>query len=124
MNFFSPERAETSPGNKAILLDGSALPIATVYPISEANIRLSMMLRNYKGGGTFTYSQHSINLLPTELSAFFTHYIEDPEDTLLKYFGWKPQRATKLWSPNDFKKPSAAVKPEPSAEDKALLDLL
>ena len=126
MHFFSPERSEASPGNKALLLDGSTLPVLTACPIDSETLRLYIMLRNYKEGSSFTYSQHHIDIRPTETSAFFISYIEDPEGTIERYFNWKPQKTTRSWNPNDFKKAPAAgkVKPEPSADDKALLDLL
>ena len=136
MHFFAPERPEASPGHKAILLDGSALPIVTVRVTEPEKVQLLLMLRNYAAGSNFTYSYHYIDLRPTEMSAFFTSYIEDPEGTIERHTGWKPQKATRAWSPSDFrtagagggssstKPPGGKTKPEPSAEDKALLDLL
>jgi hypothetical protein len=123
MHFFSPERAESSPGTKTILIENSALPVFTVYPIGKTTIRLRLFLRNYKENGR-SYSEHHIDLLSTEMSAFFTSYIEDPEGTLERYCGWKPQAATRLWSPSDFAKAPRAVKPVASTEDQALMDLL
>jgi hypothetical protein len=134
MHFFALERPEASPQNKAWLLDGSALPVITVRVQGPEAVQLLLMLRNYNAGSNFTYSYHYINLKPTELNAFFTSYIDDPEGTIERYAGWKPQAASRAWSPSDFAKVSRAegagggskgpIKPVLSAENKALMDLL
>jgi hypothetical protein len=91
------------------------------------------MLRNYNAGSNFTYSYTYLDLKPTELNAFFTAYIDDPEGTIERYVGWKPQAVNRAWSPNDFTKHRAEgagggskgpIKPVLSAENKALMDLL
>ena len=125
MHFFAPERPEASPTIKAWLLDGSALPVVTIRVKDPDTVQLLIMLRNYTAGSNFTYSYSYLDLRPAELNTFFASYIDDPEGTIERHTGWKPQRATKSWNPNDFKKSLAVkAKPEPSAEDKALLDLL
>ena len=136
MHFFAPERPEASPAVKAWLLDGSALPVVTIQVKDPETVTLLVMLRNYAAGSSFTYKYHYIELKPTEVSAFFTSYIEDPEGTIEAHTGWKPQKATRLWNPGDAAgraagpsspSPSTAAKrgkPVPSAEDKALFDLL
>lgn len=126
MNFFAPERPESSPGIKALLVDGSALPVVTVRVMDPERVQLLVMLRNYAAGSSFTYSYHYIDLKPTETSSFFASYIDDPEGTLERYCGWKPQAVNRSWSPNDTKKPQAARAPAapPSVELEAMSDLL
>ena len=90
MHLFDPERPEVSPGQKAILTDGSAIPHIMVIPLPEGVIiRLQVMLKNYdKHGG---YSWHHIDTPISLLTSFFIDYAHDPEETLKRVFGWEPQ---------------------------------
>ena len=97
MHLFAPERPEASPGRKALLIDGSAVPQVMVFPAEEpeypnyAFVNLAVMLRNYHDGGGFSYSWREKVIRPVELGPFFILYENDPEKTLELYFGWKPQ---------------------------------
>ena len=89
MHLFDPERPEVSPGQKAILTDGSAVPHIMVMPLEDSTVKLSVMLRHYDVHGG--YSWHSTELSTRYLSIWFEAYMSNPEDVLERSFGWTPQ---------------------------------
>jgi hypothetical protein len=92
MHLFASERPEASPGRKALLLDGSAVPQVMVFPSEKADtITLTIFLRSYNESSGFSYSQFTVDITTNGLLKFMCSYRDDPESTLEGYFGWKPQ---------------------------------
>ena len=89
MHLFDPERPEVSPGQKAILTDGSAIPHVLVLPLENGFVHLQVMLKNYDAHGGYSWREHTVH--PFGLMTFIRAYAEDPEAALEKYFGWTPQ---------------------------------
>lgn len=94
MHLFSPQRPEASPGRKALLLDGSAIPTFTAAVTETGAVELSVLLREHTSGALFSYSHHNALLEPSELSSFFRFFYEDPEGALSTYFDWTALRAS------------------------------
>ena len=90
MHLFAKERPEISPGQKALLLDGSAIPHITVTPLESGLFQLSTHLRNYSVNER-SYSYYTIEIDAIELGSFFGEYCRDPETTLWAYFNWRAQ---------------------------------
>lgn len=92
MNIFAPERPEASPGRKALLLDGSAVPQLSVFPGDVADtVVVSVMVRDYTSGELYSYTQKQIAFAIDFLPRFVRTYAYDPETTLETYFGWRAQ---------------------------------
>lgn len=95
MHLYDPERPQVAPhhGIPAILVDGSAVPQISVMPQEDGKMLLSCMLRNYDYNTreSYNYSYHTVEVTPDMLPGFFNAYGDNPEQTLLEYFGWRPQ---------------------------------
>jgi hypothetical protein len=95
MPLYDPERPQVAPhhGIPAILVDGSAVPQISVMPQEDGKMLLSCMLWNYDYNTreSYNYSYHTVEVTPDMLPGFFNAYGDNPEQTLLDYFGWKPQ---------------------------------
>jgi hypothetical protein len=89
MHLFAPERPNASPGHKALLRDGSAVPIVAAEVLPDNRVRLSLMLRNHDDTHSFSFSWRACTLLVQDLPEFFERFAEDPELTLLSYLGWQ-----------------------------------
>ena len=89
MHMFASERPEASPGLKALLIEGSAIPHVIVRPISANTVAISVMLRNYADADNRSYSYREAKVETLALGRFFNHYTEDPEAALESMFGWK-----------------------------------
>lgn len=109
MHLFSAERPEASPGRKALLIDGSAIPALTIMPTIGNKVEISAHLRNYDSGESYAYSYHSIEVEMIELEGLFNWYYTDPEATLEHYFNWKPQAMTKKKAAVVVAKPLASA---------------
>lgn len=92
MHLYSTDRPEASPGRKALLLDGSAVPQVMIYPLDDHNrVMLSIMLREYEQGSGYSYKYYFLDMAGDDLEAFFLEYKADPEHTLELYFSWIPR---------------------------------
>lgn len=89
MHLFSPERPEASPGQKALLTDGSAIPNFIITVLPNDKLRLQVMLRHYDQYGGYSYK--SVETGVYESGDIFSEFLDDPEHTLKKYFNWEPQ---------------------------------
>lgn len=105
MHLFSPDRPEVSPNQKALLIDGSAIPHFIVRHLSTGQVLVSVMLNNYDLHGGYSYRTTIFD--PWDLSEFLVAFLDDPEEMLLRYFGWKPQVRSKV-------QPKPTVKAEPT----------
>lgn len=95
MNLFAPERPEASPGRKALLRDGSAVPQLSVFPGDVADtVVVSVMVRDYISGELYSYTQKQISFGTNFLPSFVREYAYDPEMALEAYFGWRAQTPT------------------------------
>ena len=95
MQLFSPDRPEASPGTKALLLDGSAVPSITLAPEGDDTFGVIVNLRNYAASGR-SYSQRSITLSGSVLLTFLKDFVNDPEATLEQYYDWMPQATEQM----------------------------
>ena len=105
MHLYATERPEASPGRKALLIDGSAVPQIMAMPLENGHVQLTVMLREHLSGELYSYAQHHVELTTNSLEIFFENYLEDPELTLAHWFNWAPQPAA-------VHKPSAREKLE------------
>jgi len=85
MKLFDAARPEASPGTKALLLEGSAVPHISVLPREDGTYDLSVHLRNYDANER-SYSFHTTWI--KDPTYFFDLYRNDPEAALLLVFGW------------------------------------
>jgi len=90
---FAPERPECAPGQKALLLNGGAVPNVMIVPLENGLVRLQVMLNNYDAHGG--YSWRHVDLEPEQIGYFFIRYTSDPEFWLKFYFNWQPQPRTR-----------------------------
>lgn len=118
MHLFAPERPEIAPGAKAILTDGSAIPRVIVVPHREDTYRLLVMLHKYDKHGGYTYFHADVTTIG--ISNFFASYMEDPEETLERYFGWTPHHSFAPGGTKPVAAPAAAI----AAATQHLEDLL
>lgn len=112
MHLFSSERPEVSPNQKALLVDGGAIPYFTVRFRSNGLLQLSALLRCYDDHGGYSY--HNADLSVDELRTFLTLFTANPEETLSEYFNWTAKTPR-------FRDPQLSASPQPS--DPALLAL-
>src|SRR5580700_10479942 len=91
MNLFAAERPEASPGHKAILRDGSAIPHFVLRLEETGLVQLSAMLRNYDDN---SYSYRNLFLPPDVLPEFLALFRANPEQALEDYFNWHAQSPT------------------------------
>lgn len=91
MHIYAPERPEISPGIKALLTDGSAIPhmVCTVKP--NGSVRLACLLRNYDSADAYNYSYHAKDFWPDALPEFWQGFMSDPERALYLHFKWVPR---------------------------------
>lgn len=118
MNLYSPDRPEVTTNRKALLLDGSAVPRVSVFPIEDGRVELMVFLREHTSGENYSYSAHTILMLCSDLDKFFFNYSRDPELVLEHYFHWKAQLPTPRSTPS--RAPEAVVK----AQIQEYLDLI
>jgi hypothetical protein len=91
MNLFAPDRPEASPGHKAILRDGSAIPHFVLRLEESGLVQLSAMLRNYDDNSySYRYAELPQDVLPEFLALFRAN----PEQALEDYFNWHAQPPT------------------------------
>ena len=95
MKLFAPERPEASPGTKALLLDGSAVPWPIIVLNADGSCDIVVNLRNYNANGR-SYSQFRHKTDPDSIESFIKNYLADPEDTLEHYFDWSPQATEQM----------------------------
>ena len=95
MHLFSPLRPEASPGVKALLGDGSAVPNPTIVLNDDGSCDIVINLRNYEDHSNRSYGQFRLTINLCDIEPILESYLDDPEDTLLRCFGWKPQTITK-----------------------------
>lgn len=93
MHMFAPERPNASPGQKALLIDGSAIPRILVTPQPNGYMCVAAMLNNYDAHGGYSWREREMH--PFGLMTFFRAYAEDPEFALHHYFDWTPQPRTR-----------------------------
>lgn len=91
MHLYSTDRPEVTTNRKALLLDGSAVPRVSVFPIEDGRVELLVFLREYNSGESYSYSAHTALMLCSDLDKFFFNYCRDPELVLEHYFHWKAQ---------------------------------
>ena len=97
MQLFDPRRPEASPGRKALLIDGSAVPLISVFPVDNTNnsgpitVELSVMVREYDSGELYSYTRKSHFIAIQHVATILLWYYDNPEAVLDNCFGWKPQ---------------------------------
>jgi hypothetical protein len=91
MHLFAHERPETSPNQKALLIDGSAIPHIVMRPRPNGQILLQVLLRNYDDN---SHAYRQCMLPPGEIEWFFRHFYDSPENALKMYFHWEPKEPT------------------------------
>ena len=82
MHLYSSERPQITTDRPALLLDGSAVPHLSVMPEPSGLMAISVYLRNYSSGESYSYSLHQTRRLSAELGQFFWDYYNDPESDI------------------------------------------
>jgi len=87
MKMFDPQRPSVSSEQKALLLEGSAIPQISLSFLGET-VKLSVMVRDFSDtkNRTYVYRHYFCPLTTVEL--VLRHYLEDPELALATYFNW------------------------------------
>lgn len=116
MHLFDKDRPEASPGVKALLGDGSAVPNPTIVLNDDGSCDIVVNLRNYEYRSNRSYSQFRLTIKLGDIEPILECYLYDPEDILLRCFGWKPQAISKSTT--------SIVRTQTNTESMSLRDLL